>query len=149
MLRKSVLVLAAALVVLGTLASGAQAFSRRSGVMSKWWQIPGVARDLALTQAEKDQLGQMNLQLRRQLINQRGAIQKARLAIDAQFDQQALDHASIERELTRLAKAQTAIAIAKSRFMLKVRQMLGLKRFRKLRYIFDSLSGRPSRVRRD
>jgi hypothetical protein len=45
--------------------------------------------------------------MRQGLITQRGYLQQARLAIEAQFDQDPLDRTAIDNELSRLARAQT------------------------------------------
>ena len=84
----------------------------------------------------------MHLALRQGMITQNGIMQQARLAIDMYFDQEPLDRDAINEELKRLALAQTQQALARSRFLLQTRELLGLQRFRILKQIFARFSAR-------
>jgi len=99
----------------------------------KWWKMPQMAGRLNLTEEEKEKLDLMFLEHRRQMIDLRSAKQKERLELEQLLDSASLDSAACMRRFMSVQEAHKALALERFKFLLGVREMLGLDRFQQLK----------------
>ena len=99
----------------------------------KWWKMPQMAGRLNLTDDEKEKLDLMFLEHRRQMIDLRSAKQKERLELEHLLDSASLDSAACMRRFMSVQEAHKAVALERFKFLLSVREMLGLDRFQQLK----------------
>jgi Spy/CpxP family protein refolding chaperone len=99
----------------------------------KWWKLPQMAERLDLAAEEKEKLDLMFLEHRRQMIDLRSAKQKERLELEHLLDSTSLDSAACMRRFVNVQEAQKALALERFRFLLGVREILGLDRFQQLK----------------
>ena len=103
----------------------------------KWWLMPRVVNELGLGPREQERLDELHLKMRSRLIQLRSQRDQARLRIDDYLERQVLDQKALEKQFQNLAQAQAETSLARSRFLLEVRRLLGADRFRRLRALFD------------
>jgi len=100
----------------------------------KWWKMPKVSDKLALTLEEKEKLDNMHLQHRRKMIDLRSQVQKERLELEHILDSSAFSATASMDRFKKLQEAHTILAIERFRFLVQVRELLGLGRFQELKY---------------
>ena len=99
----------------------------------RWWKMPQMAGRLNLTADEKEKLDLMFLEHRRQMIDLRSAKQKERLELEHLLDSASFDSAACMRRFMSVQEAQKALALERFKFLLGVREILGLDRFQQLK----------------
>ncbi len=99
----------------------------------KWWERPEVASKLALTQAEKDKLDTMYLQHQQQMIDLHSQVKKERLELEQLLDSSKFNATACMDRFSKVQEAQSNLATERFRFLVQVREMLGLERFQQLK----------------
>jgi Spy/CpxP family protein refolding chaperone len=99
----------------------------------KWWKMPQMTERLNLTEDEKEKLDLMFLEHRRQMIDLRSAKQKERLELEHLLDSPSLDSTACMRRFMNVQEAHKALALERFKFLLGVRETLGLDRFQQLK----------------
>ena len=128
-----------ALAALLCLPAAAPAGQKKGKPFAQWWEDPGITKQLHLSPQDKKQLEKLNLEMRRELQKQQNIIDESRLNLEELFAREPLDSKAVDRQYNRIAKAQTARGMARSRFLVEVRQILGRDRFQQLKTIFDNM----------
>ncbi len=99
----------------------------------QWWKMPQMAAKLNLGDEEKEKLDNMFLEHRRRMIDLRSAMQKERLELERLLDSATLDSAACMERFLKVQEAHRGIAVERFRFLLGVRETLGLDRFQQLK----------------
>jgi Spy/CpxP family protein refolding chaperone len=99
----------------------------------KWWKMPQAAERLNLTDEEKEKLDRLFLEHRRRMIDLRSEMQKERLELEHLLDSTSFDSAASMARFMKVQGAQKDIAVERFRFLLGVREILGLDRFQQLK----------------
>ena len=99
----------------------------------KWWKMPRVAEELSLTKEEKEKMDTLYLEHRRGMIDLRGEVARERLEIEHILDSSAFDAAVCMDRFKKLQEASNKVATERFRFLVRVRELLGLDRFQELK----------------
>jgi len=99
----------------------------------KWWKMPQTAERLKLTDEEKEKLDRLFLEHRRRMIDLSREMQKERLELEQLLDSTSFDSAASMARFMKVQAAQKDIAVERFRFLLGVREIVGLERFQELK----------------
>lgn len=137
-MARRTLSLALCLALAGTVLLGAGPAMAKRGLdsMQKWWNSPQMVKDLKLTSAEKERLDQLFLDFRRNRIEYRSKVKKARLEIETAFERDPLDEARAQKAFHEVEQAKLASRKALHSFMLEVRRLLGQERYLRLKALY-------------
>jgi len=102
----------------------------------KWWQMPEVATKIGLTSEEQQKLNDLFVQSRRQMIDLKSNVQKEGLELEVILDQQNFDESACIDRFKKFQDARTNLTREQFRFLVKVRKLLGLDRYRQLKTEF-------------
>ena len=102
----------------------------------KWWKMPRVAEELSLTKEEKGKMDTMYLEHRRGMIDLRSEVARERLEIEQILDSNAFEAGACMDRFKKLQEAINKVATERFGFLVKVRELLGLERFQKLKEEF-------------
>ncbi|NVM22245.1 MAG: periplasmic heavy metal sensor [Desulfobacterales bacterium] len=102
----------------------------------KWWRMPEVAKKLALTSEEQQKFEDLFVQSRRRMIDFKSNVEKERLELEMILDQQDLNESACMDRFKKFEDARTNLANERFRFLVEVRKLLGLERYRKLKTEF-------------
>jgi Spy/CpxP family protein refolding chaperone len=89
----------------------------------------------------------MYLQHRRQMIDLHSQIQKERLELEYLLDSSTFDAAACMERFKKLQAAHSNLATERFKFLVQVRELLGLERFQQLKAEFRQhrMKGRPGK----
>ncbi len=102
----------------------------------KWWRMPEVAKKLDLTSKEQQKLNDLFVQSRRQLIDLKSNVEKEKLELEMILDQQNFDESACMDQFKKFEHARANLANERFRFLVEVRKLLGLDRYRQLKTEF-------------
>jgi Spy/CpxP family protein refolding chaperone len=102
----------------------------------KWWRLPQVVDKLALTQKEKETLDTLYVEKRRTMIDLRSQVQKERLELEQLMDSSNFDAAACMERFQRVLEAKRNLSTERFKFLVGVRELLGLERFQQLKAEF-------------
>lgn len=105
--------------------------------MTKWWQNPEIAKRLALTEAEKTTLNNLYVEKMKNMIDDKAGQQKNLLLMQQLFEAENFDDT---RALSMFKEHQdliTAVATEQFKFIIEVRKLIGVNRFKELKSVFD------------
>ena len=102
----------------------------------KWWRMPEVAKKLELTSEEQQKLDDLFVQSRRRMIDVKSNVQKEGLELEMILDQQDFDESACMDRFKKFEDARTKLANERFRFLVEVRKLLGLDRYRRLKTEF-------------
>jgi Spy/CpxP family protein refolding chaperone len=107
-----------------------------------WWDSP-LARDLNLTEAQRDQIRGTVRDYRSKLIDLRAAIEKAELEVDDAFNEDTLNQQRASEAIERLAVARGDMIRTFSQMSLKMRGVLTQEQWRELQRRRPRMEGGP------
>lgn len=102
----------------------------------KWWKMPQAADKLGLTQEEKEKLDEMYLEHRRQRVDLHAQIEKQRLELEELLDGKTFDAKGCMERFKKVQEVQNGLAEERFRFLVQVRELLGLERYQQLKNEF-------------
>ena len=102
----------------------------------KWWRMPQVAKKLELTSEEQQKLDDLFVQSRRRMIDLKSNVQKEGLELEMILDQQNFDESACMDRFKKFQDARTNLTNERFRFLIEVRKLLGLDRYRQLKTEF-------------
>jgi Spy/CpxP family protein refolding chaperone len=102
----------------------------------KWWQMPQLSEQLNLSEEQNNQLDELYLNNRRNLIDLKSTVERERLELENIIDQQALDEAAAVQQFKKLEAARANLAAERFRYFLQVRKTIGYERFQSLKTHF-------------
>ena len=115
----------------------------------KWWKMPPMAERLNLTAEEKEELDRLFLEHRHRMIDLRSEIQKERLELEYLLDSTSFDSDASMARFMKVQNAQRDVAVERFRFLLDVREILGLDRFQQLKAQVQEHRGRCRHMGRE
>jgi len=102
----------------------------------KWWRMPEVAKKLELTSEEQQKFDDLFVQSRRRMIDLKSNVEKEKLEMEMILDQQDFDESACMDRFKKFQDARTKLANERFRFLIEVRKLLGLDRYRQLKTEF-------------
>src|SRR5579864_983128 len=97
-----------------------------------WWSKPVIAKQLNLTNVQRQQIRATVLEFRPHLIDVRAEVNKAEIDLQAQFDHDPVDQAKANQAIDRLITARTDLTRTLSQMSLKLRTVLTEQQWRDL-----------------
>ena len=110
----------------------ATAIAKNTG-LGKWWLHPKVSEKLNLSEDEISNLDKQFVDSRRRLIKLESALKSEQFELDHLLESESLDEKGTVRQFDKLQKARTNLGKEQFRFLLEIRKILGLERFRQLK----------------
>jgi Spy/CpxP family protein refolding chaperone len=89
-----------------------------------WWSKPVVARQLNLTNVQRQQIRATVVQFRPHLIDIRAEVNKAEIDLQAEFDHDPVDQTKANQAIERLIAARADLTRTLSQMSLKLRTVL-------------------------
>jgi Spy/CpxP family protein refolding chaperone len=102
----------------------------------KWWRMPEVAKKLELTSEEQQKFDGLFVQSRRRMIDLKSNVQKEKLELEMILDQQNFDESACMDRFKKFQDARTKLTNERFGFLVEVRKLLGLDRYRQLKTEF-------------
>ncbi|MDM8516680.1 periplasmic heavy metal sensor [Desulfobacterales bacterium HSG16] len=99
----------------------------------KWWRMPRLAEKIALTDDEKKKLDAMNIEKRRKMIDLTSQVAKEKLELEVLLDADKFNPEACMNRFKNVQDASAATAMERFKFLVEVRQLLGVDRFRELK----------------
>jgi Spy/CpxP family protein refolding chaperone len=118
-------------ILLGLLLSGS-VFGQMPKSLYAWWSKPVVARQLNLTNVQRQQIRSTVLQFRPHLIDIRAEVNKAEIDLQAEFDHDPVDQTKANQAIERLIAARADLTRTLSQMSLKLRTVLTEQQWRDL-----------------
>ena len=103
----------------------------------KWWQDPGIVKQLNLTSKEANQIDKLFVKSRRRMIELKNQVEKEQFEYQTLMESQNLDESAVNRQLQKLEKARSKLNSERSSFVVGIRKILGHDRFQKLQRIYS------------
>jgi len=110
-------------VLVGLLVSGSLCAQMPKSLYA-WWSKPIIARQLNLTNVQRQQIRATVIQFRPRLIDIRAEVNKAEIDLEAQFDHDPVDQAKANQAIERLIAARSDLTRTLSQMSLKLRAVL-------------------------
>ncbi|HTX75664.1 MAG TPA: periplasmic heavy metal sensor [Terracidiphilus sp.] len=158
----SILGLAMALAVAGSITAGAQADPQEGpgfgmhrppmerllgpgGAMGRWWNNPKVIDQLKLTDDQRKDMDQILLQHREELIDMRASVEKAELAMEPLLNVDQPNEQAVLAQIDKVAQARAELEKANARFLLALRAKLTPDQYKQLQTWRSQVHNRPMR----
>jgi Spy/CpxP family protein refolding chaperone len=97
-----------------------------------WWSKPVIAKQLNLTNVQRQQIRSTVMQYRPHLIDVRAEVSKAEIDLQAEFDHDPIDQAKANQAIERLIAARSDLTRTLSQMSLKLRTVLTDQQWRDL-----------------
>jgi Spy/CpxP family protein refolding chaperone len=107
-------------------------FAQMPKSLYAWWSKPVIAKQLNLTNVQRQQIRSTVMQYRPRLIDIRAEVNKAEIDLQAQFDHDPVDQAQANQAIERLIAARTDLTRTLSQMSLKLRTVLTEQQWRDL-----------------
>ena len=118
-------------ILLALLLSGS-IFGQMPKSLYAWWSKPVVARQLNLTNVQRQQIRATVVQFRPHLIDIRAEVNKAEIGLQAEFDHDPVDQTKANQAIERLIAARADLTRTLSQMSLKLRTVLTEQQWRDL-----------------
>jgi Spy/CpxP family protein refolding chaperone len=118
-------------ILIGILLSGS-VFGQMPKSLYAWWSKPVVARQLNLSNVQRQQIRATVVQFRPHLIDIRAEVNKAEIDLEAQFDHDPVDQTKANQAIERLIAARADLTRTLSQMSLKLRTVLTEQQWRDL-----------------
>ncbi len=115
---------------------------QQEGAALRWWRMPEESEKLKLTEEEKERLDTISVASRLKLVESRADLEKARIELQALLEQEPLNERTAKEQFKKLEDARNALAAQRFAFLLEVRKILGVERFRQLESSYKELSSK-------
>ena len=120
---------------LSLLITSAAAASGRPG--ARWWDTPEVVEALKLSDAEIQRLDQGYEASSLRMIELKSHVEAERFKLESALEQETFDEAAVEAQYNRLEAARSALGKERFAFLVKVREIIGPRRFHELMQIYQ------------
>jgi len=120
------------------------AFGRDGAPGGKWWHDSLISKKLNLTEQESQKIDALFVENMRRMIDLKSAVEKERFELRNLLENKTGNEAAVIEQFKNLEKTRSAIALERLQFLIRVREILGIKRFRELSSFSES-SGRDRR----
>lgn len=98
----------------------------------KWWHASLMSKKLNLTEKESQTIDALFIESMRRMIDLKSAVEKERFELRNLLENKIGNDAAVKEQFKNLEKARSAIAIERLQFLISIREILGIKRFREL-----------------
>lgn len=105
----------------------------------RWWQRPGVAKELNLTDKEKQALDDMFIKNRDKFIDMKSDLDKERLKLEDILNKEPVNDTSAAAQYKRVEEKRQKLAAERFKYILGVRKILGQDRFQRLNAMVDEM----------
>lgn len=155
----SILGLAMAVAVVGSMTAGAQSEPQTGpgfgmhrppmerllgpGGGGRWWNNPKVIDQLKLTDDQRKDMDQILLQHREELIDMRAGVEKAELAMEPLLNVDQPNEQAVLAQIDRVAQARAELEKANARFLLAIRAKLTPDQYKQLQAWRSQVHNRP------
>lgn len=102
----------------------------------KWWEMPSISSKLNLTEQEKKSLNDLLLKIKPELIDLEAKVKKEKFKLKNMIETEDLNENAIMAQFDNLQKARVEFCKKRFEYVLEVRKILGLKRFKLLKETF-------------
>jgi Spy/CpxP family protein refolding chaperone len=110
----------------------------------KWWHDSSILKKLNLTEQESQNIDALFVESMRRMIDLKSAVEKERFELRNLLENKIGNDSAVKEQFKNLEKARSAIALERLQFLIRVREILGIKRFRELSSFSES-SGKDRR----
>src|ERR1700686_3092375 len=121
-------------ILLGLLLS-CSVFGQMPKSLYAWWSKPVIARQLNLTNVQRQEIRATVLQFRPHLIDIRAEVNKAEIDLEAEFDHDPVDQTKTNQAIERLIAARADLTRTLSQMSLKLRSGLTEQQWRDLQLL--------------
>jgi len=132
------------LFALFTLATTASAIDLPPG---KWWRRPEVIQMLNLTDDQQTRLEAISVKSANELIDLKGEVEKANVAMRAELDQPQLNREAIRRAAMRVNDARAKLFERELMMLVDMRGVLSDMQWNRMRQAVDQRQNRPMQQR--
>jgi len=105
----------------------------------KWWQNGKVAERMSLTPDEIEKLDAAYVQMRRKLIRLKSDVEMERFELENVLESQNMDENAVMKQFNALEKARSGLSKELFLFIVEVREILGLDRYKELKSSYNKL----------
>jgi len=126
------------------LALTSNALGRDGAPGGKWWHDSLILKKLNLTDQESQKIDALFVESMRRMIDLKSAAEKERFELRNLLENKTGNDSAVKEQFKNLEIARSAIAFERLQFLIKVREILGIKRFRELSSSSES-SGKDRR----
>jgi len=137
--------LALVALALFTLATTATAMDLPPG---KWWRRPEVIQMLTLTDDQQTRLEAISVRSANELIDFRGEVEKANIALRAELDQPQLNREAIRRAAVRVNDARAKLFERELMMLVDMRAVLSETQWNRMRQTLERMPERPMQQQR-
>ena len=115
----------------------------------RWWNNPGMIEKLKLTDDQRNAMDQILLDHRKDLIDKRGAVEKAELDLEPLMQDDQPNESKVLAQIDKVAQARLELEKANARFLLAIRAKLSTEQWNALKAARSERMGRRWREDRD
>ena len=94
------------------------------GNLGRWWNNPKMAEELKLTDEQRKSMDEIFYQHREKLVDLRGAVEKAELAMEPLMRDDQPNETKILAQIDKVAQARAELEKANARFLMAIRNKL-------------------------
>jgi hypothetical protein len=105
----------------------------------KWWFDSSTSKKLNLNENEIRKIDALFTDSMRRMIDLRSALIKERFELQNLLENRIGNDSVVLEQFKNLEKARSSIALERLQFLIKVREILGMKRFREISSSMDNL----------
>jgi hypothetical protein len=127
-----------------TLATTATAMDLPPG---KWWRRPEVIQMLTLTDDQQSRLEAISVRSANELIDFKGEVEKANVALRAELDQPQLNREAIRRAAVRVNDARARLFERELMMLVDMRAVLSETQWNRMRQTLERMPERPMQQR--
>jgi len=131
-------------LVLSTVPSSARDYNLPTG---KWWENERIVNHLSLTAEQQDRINDLVYGHANRMIDLNAGLEKAKLALEQQVEQQEFDPTAIRKAFGTFQEARRLLETERFEMLLSVRQVLSHEQWEKMLSLRDRLD--DMRRRRD
>jgi hypothetical protein len=128
-----------------TLATAASAMDLPPG---KWWRRPEVIQMLTLTDDQQSRLEAISVRSANELIDFKGEVEKANVALRAELDQPQLNREAIRRAAVRVNDARARLFERELMMLVDMRAVLSETQWNRMRQTLERMPERPMQQQR-
>jgi Spy/CpxP family protein refolding chaperone len=105
----------------------------------KWWHDSSISKKLNLTEREIEKIDAVFVESTRRMIDLKSAVAKERFELRNMLENKTGNDDAVIEQFKNLEKARSAMALERLGYLLEVRKILGIKRFREIGSFSDTL----------
>lgn len=110
----------------------------------KWWRRPEIIQQLQLSDEQQTRLDAIFRVSADDLIDLRGGVEKANVALRSELDQSQLDRQKIHTFATRLSELRARLFDRELMMLVDMRAVLSESQWNRMRQVLDRVGGQPN-----